>query len=68
MENPYIQSHMAVAAGLSGAARHSPNRAALATRKVCQNDEIPERQASVAVPAKPSDGPCVAMVNADPVH
>jgi hypothetical protein len=43
MENPYLQSHMAVAAGLSGTARHSPNRAALATRKVCQNHEIRER-------------------------
>jgi hypothetical protein len=26
--------------GLFGAAGHSPNHAALATRKVCQNDEI----------------------------
>jgi hypothetical protein len=26
--------------GLFGAAGHSPNRVALATRKVCQNDEI----------------------------
>ena len=45
MENPYLESHMAVAVGLFGAARHSPNHVALATRKVCQNDEIPERQA-----------------------
>src|SRR6202035_990192 len=29
--------------GLFGAARHSPNRGALATRKVCQNDEILDR-------------------------
>jgi hypothetical protein len=34
MENPYTKM------GLFGAAGHSPNRAALATRKTCQNDEI----------------------------
>jgi hypothetical protein len=28
--------------GLLGAAGHSPNRAALATRKTCQNDEFPD--------------------------
>jgi hypothetical protein len=28
--------------GLFGAAGHSPNHAALATRKTCQNDEIPD--------------------------
>src|ERR1700722_19816459 len=32
--------------GLFGAAGHSPNQVALATRKVCQNDEILERQAA----------------------
>jgi hypothetical protein len=32
--------------GLFGAAGHSPNQVALATRKVCQNDEILERLAS----------------------
>jgi hypothetical protein len=31
--------------GLFGAAGHSPNQVALATRKVCQNDEILERLA-----------------------
>jgi hypothetical protein len=31
--------------GLFGAAGHSPNQVALATRKVCQNDEILERRA-----------------------
>src|SRR6266566_5983440 len=35
MENPYL-----LKMGLFGAAGHSPNRTALATRKVCQNDEI----------------------------
>jgi hypothetical protein len=34
MENPYQKI------GLLGAAGQSPNHAALATRKVCQNDEI----------------------------
>jgi hypothetical protein len=34
MENPYTKM------GLFGAPGHSPNRAALATRKTCQNDEI----------------------------
>jgi hypothetical protein len=38
MENPYLQSR--VVAGLFWAAGHSPNHAALATRKTCQNDEI----------------------------
>jgi hypothetical protein len=33
MENPYQR-------WLFGAAGHSPNHAALATRKTCQNDEI----------------------------
>src|ERR1019366_3331211 len=32
--------------GLFGAAGHSPNQMAFATRKVCQNDEILERLAS----------------------
>jgi hypothetical protein len=35
MENPYL-----LKMGLFGAAGHSPNHVALATRKVCQNDEI----------------------------
>jgi hypothetical protein len=34
--------------GLFGAAGHSPNQVALATRKVCQNDEILERRAAYA--------------------
>jgi hypothetical protein len=34
MENPLSKM------GLLGAAGHSPNHAALATRKTCQNDEI----------------------------
>jgi hypothetical protein len=34
MENPYQTT------GRSGAAGHSPNHVALATRKTCQNDEI----------------------------
>jgi hypothetical protein len=38
MENPYPKMQL-----LFGAAGHSPNRAALATRKVCQNDEILDR-------------------------
>jgi hypothetical protein len=37
MENPYLKD------GAVGAAGHSPNRVALATRKTCQNDEILER-------------------------
>jgi hypothetical protein len=37
MENPYL-----LKVGLFGAARHSPNHVALATRKVGQNDEILE--------------------------
>jgi hypothetical protein len=44
MENPYLQSRVAIwAPRLFGAARHSPNHVALATRKVCQNDEILDR-------------------------
>jgi hypothetical protein len=35
MENPYL-----LKMGLFGAAGHSPNHVTLATRKVCQNDEI----------------------------
>jgi hypothetical protein len=35
MENPYL-----LKMGLFGAAGHSPNHVALATRKVCQNDEF----------------------------
>jgi hypothetical protein len=38
MENPY---HLKM--GLFGAAGHSPNHVALATRKVCQNDEFRDR-------------------------
>src|ERR1700694_10126 len=38
MENPYL-----LKMGLFGAAGHSPNHVALATRKVCQNDEILDR-------------------------
>jgi hypothetical protein len=37
MENPYLQSRKL---GLFWAAGHSPNHAALATRKTCQNDEF----------------------------
>jgi hypothetical protein len=41
MDNPYLQSQLAcLGQGYSDAARHSPNQAALATRKVCQNHEI----------------------------
>jgi hypothetical protein len=38
MENPYL-----LKMGLFGAAGHSPNHVTLATRKVCQNDEILDR-------------------------
>jgi hypothetical protein len=38
MENPYLKG-----SGLFGAAGHSPNHAVLATRKLCQNDEILDR-------------------------
>src|SRR6185437_6179503 len=70
MENPYLQSRMAVAAGPFKTARHSPNRVALATRKVCQNDEFPERRAMGVgprqSPANASIGPFAAtVVNAD---
>jgi hypothetical protein len=40
MENPYAKK------GLLGRRGHSPNRTALATRKVCQNDEILDGMAS----------------------
>jgi hypothetical protein len=49
MENPYLQSRVAVwgakavRARLFEAAGHSPNHVTLATRKVCQNDEILDR-------------------------
>jgi hypothetical protein len=43
MENPYLQSPDFKAwVGLFWAAGHSPNHAALATRKTCQNDEFPD--------------------------
>jgi hypothetical protein len=42
MENPYLQSPdiQRLGGGLFWAAGHSPNHAALATRKTCQNDEF----------------------------
>jgi hypothetical protein len=48
MENPYLQSR--VVAGLFWAAGHSPNHAALATRKTCQNDEILDSFAPLTTP------------------
>jgi hypothetical protein len=42
MENPYLQSPDLQCGGLFWAAGHSPNHAALATRKTCQNDEFPD--------------------------
>jgi hypothetical protein len=42
MENPYLSKM-----GLFGAAGHSPNHVVLATRKVCQNDEILDRLAAL---------------------
>src|ERR1700704_4676085 len=41
MENPYL-----LKMGLFGAAGHSPNHVTLATRKVCQNDEILDRRSA----------------------
>src|SRR5450631_3301684 len=43
MENPYL-----LKMGLFGAAGHSPNHVTLATRKVCQNDEILDRECPVS--------------------
>jgi hypothetical protein len=41
MENPYLQSPDLQGLGWPvWAAGHSPNHAALATRKTCQNDEF----------------------------
>jgi hypothetical protein len=53
MENPYPKM------GLFGAAGHSPNHVALATRKVCQNDEILDR-------LTPLTSLCPSHISAEP--
>jgi hypothetical protein len=52
MENPYL-----LKMGLFGAAGHSPNHVALATRKTCQNDEILDRFAAQNWPLRAVDKP-----------
>jgi hypothetical protein len=75
MENPYLESHMAVAAGYPEPRDTRPIAGPWQREKSVKMMKSlkgrPRSQVSLLagqLPAKPSDRPCAAMVNADPAH